>query len=299
MGRKIFYNKKKKGKQESSDSGEESDKSEELAKNSTDEDEEESQDGDDDDVAEEGDDGVSAKDGMADMMSKILNQRTSRSVPVLEKRKTAIMKTIDAERNERSELRRAQAARQMSRTRQLAQPGLSNPEKERALRKLATKGVVALFNAVAEAQRVQRDIDNGDGDLHGSKKDAKAAAVAKVDIKKMSKSNFLDLLTGNDATANQASVNEAGNHSNDSNSDDDRTAPVGSKWEALRDDYIREDAGVLKDFGKSEGDRGEDSEGSADDYLDDVKVGSSTKRISSQVLNKNAEKKQKVGSKGR
>lgn len=261
-----FYTKKKKVVQKDSESDADSVDSASSHSDSEGEDEEE--------------DEVGAKDGMADMMSKILNQKTTKDVPVLEKRKTTIMKSIDAERGERSELKKAQAAKSLIRTRQLSQPGHSNPEKERSLRKLATKGVVALFNAVAEAQRVARDLDNDNmGGSSFTKKEEKKVAMAKVDIKKMSKSNFLDLLTGGESgkkgvgSASAADEDEdAGDHSSDDGLD---PANSRGKWGALRDDYIQEDEGVLRNWNKAEGGglaASSDEEGGGDNYLDDVKV---------------------------
>jgi len=260
-----FYTKKKKVVQKDSESDADSVDSAASHSDSEGEDEEENE--------------VGAKDGMADMMSKILNQKTTKDVPVLEKRKTTIMKSIDAERGERSELKKAQAAKSLIRTRQLSQPGHSNPEKERSLRKLATKGVVALFNAVAEAQRVARDLDNDNtGGSSFTKKEEKKVAMAKVDIKKMSKSNFLDLLTGGEAgKKGVGSASAADEGADDPNSSDDGLDPANSrgKWGALRDDYIQEDEGVLRNWNKAEGGglaASSDEEGGGDNYLDDVKV---------------------------
>jgi len=273
MSNGKFYNKKKKTVKKDSESDEDSAESSPSHSDREEEEEEE------EDSAGAG----SAKDGMADMMSKILNQKTSKDVPVLEKRTTTIMKSIDAERNERTELKKAQAAKSLIRTKQLSQPGHSNPEKERSLRKLATKGVVALFNAVAEAQRVQRDLDEEVGGSSSfTKKEEKAAALAKVDIKKMSKSNFLDLLTGGETGKKAAKSAPADEDEEDEDSDSDGQDPAGrgARWGALRDDYIQEDEGVLRNWNKSEGGAagGSDGEEGGDgEYLDDVKVRSADK----------------------
>ena len=48
----------------------------------------------DDEEAEEGEGGEVGKDGLADMMSRILNQQVVSALPVLSKRKTALMKGI-------------------------------------------------------------------------------------------------------------------------------------------------------------------------------------------------------------
>jgi len=197
---------------------------------------------------------------MADMMAKILNQKTARDVPVLEKRKTAIMKSIDEEREERVQLKKAQQVKAMVRNKQITLPGHSSIEKEKVLRKLATKGVVALFNAVAEAQRMQKDLEDVTeaGDKEGKKE--KTEQLAQVDIKKMSKVNFLDLLTGGTTTTSSAPKAEApvsddeSDHYSDE-SDDNEPGQGDSTWGALRDNYFHEDeegAGKkLKNWDKS------------------------------------------------
>jgi len=306
MSNGKFYNKKKKAVKAKKGSESDEDSAESSPSHADSEEEEEEE---EEEAGEENEAAGSTKDGMADMMSKILNQKTSKVVPVLEKRKTTIMKSIDAERTERAELKKAQAAKSLIRTKQLSQPGHSHPEKERALRKLATKGVVALFNAVAEAQRVQRELDEETaGGSSFTKKEEKAAAMAKVDIKKMSKSNFLDLLTGGQGQGEKktktghasAASREDASEEDEAESDSDGLDPAGSRgrWGALRDDYIPEDEGVLRNWNKDQSDGragggrkgtkagdaaagGSDDEGEGGEYLDDVKVRSSSNSNSS------------------
>eukprot|EP00605_Chrysophyceae_sp_TOSAG23-4_P000235 GSChrysophyteH1.ASY1.ANO1.272.1 assembled CDS len=254
----------------------------------------------------EGDgDDTGQKDGMADMMAKILNQKTNRSVPVLEKRNTAHMKLIDEGREERNMLKKAQAERAKQRNKQLILPGKSKIENERHLRKLATKGVVALFNAVAEAQRIGQEAeDTQDGDKQAKK--AKAEKLASVDIKQMSKDNFLDLLSGGGTSASISNGSQDGFLSKASGLDEDSDGDAASTgdsehgvqdgtWGALRDDYFHENvsgAGRLKDWNDDkEGDVNADSEESADELLENKAIKSTLKRSAGEAPRSRTSKK--------
>ena len=77
------------------DEGKEDEKEpEEREEGDADDDDAEDGDNYDDDEAEEGEGGEEGKDGLADMMSRILNQQVVSALPVLSKRKTALMKGI-------------------------------------------------------------------------------------------------------------------------------------------------------------------------------------------------------------
>ncbi len=266
-------------------------KAEEPVESTSEESEVASDEEDDDDDEEEEEEAREGKmDGMADMMAKILNQKTARDVPVLEKRKTAIMKSIDEEREESAKLKKAQQDKAMVRNKQITLPGHSSIEKEKVLRKLATKGVVALFNAVAEAQRMQKDLEDVTEAGDKVAKVEKAEQLAQVDIKKMSKDNFLDLLTGGTTVAATASKAKtpASDDSDDYSDESDDNAPGNGKggdstWGALKDDYFHEDeegaGSKLKNWDKSiQEDVEVDSEDSdAEEMLENRQIRSSVR----------------------
>ena len=94
----------------------------------------------DDDVsqAEEAEGG----DGLADMMSKILNQQV-RSGPVLAKRKTAMMKEIEETKRESKKGKKTSEEKSREGSKQMVDLSDGNPvsiEFERQLKKLATRG---------------------------------------------------------------------------------------------------------------------------------------------------------------
>lgn len=79
-------------------------------------------------------------DGFADMMSKILNQKTGDKIPVLAKRKTTLMKEAEGSHIDSDRLKRQRAAKKVEKEKQLVVPDLSSADFERQLRKLATRG---------------------------------------------------------------------------------------------------------------------------------------------------------------
>lgn len=100
------------------------------------------------DVEEEDHDEINDNDkadGFADMMSKILNQKTGDKVPVLAKRKTALMKEMEGSHKDADRLKRQRAEKKSEKEKQLVIPDLSSADFERQLRKLATRGGILLL----------------------------------------------------------------------------------------------------------------------------------------------------------
>ena len=109
------------------------------------------------DMEEEEESGGVKRDGLADMMSKILNQNIGDKVPVLAKRKTAMMKEMEGKQGDTDRLKRQRIEKRAEREKQLVVPDHTSADFERQLRKLATRGVVALFNAVAKSKKEAAD----------------------------------------------------------------------------------------------------------------------------------------------
>lgn len=112
-----------------------------------------------------------AVDGFSDAMAKILHQQVPSKVPVLAKRKTPIMRELDAEVEQQQHAKKARMEKQQEKEMHLVKPHVLQADYERQLRKLATKGgdyvkcctcctvmlylfiVIALFNAISTAKR--------------------------------------------------------------------------------------------------------------------------------------------------
>jgi hypothetical protein len=129
-----------------------------------------------------------AASGFGAAMAKILSRElhVAPSVgAVLAKRRTAGEKAMAAVAAETRARRTAAARRRARVAARNAQPGAATLDAERALRRVATKGVVALFNAISKHQRAtEAALDESTG---------RTAAVAAVSGKQ---AGFLGLLQG-------------------------------------------------------------------------------------------------------
>ena len=90
-----------------------------------------------------------------------MGQNVNKSVPVLSKRTTTQMKDIERKKREKGELKEKRLQRIADRDRQLIKPSVLQQDKERQLRRIATRGVVALFNAIVSAKKEAADARAG------------------------------------------------------------------------------------------------------------------------------------------
>ncbi|CAM9151511.1 unnamed protein product [Ectocarpus fasciculatus] len=130
--------------------------------------------------------------GMGDVMARILGQKLDTRVqaPVLAKRKTKTMKEMENASVKRAETRGKSAARRANMTQQFVIPDHTTTDYERQLKKIATRGVVALFNAISKRQN-QGGASSGGGSSNGNNVAATAKATA---VKGASRHAFLDML---------------------------------------------------------------------------------------------------------
>lgn len=192
-------------------------------------------------------------DGLSSVISKIVNQKVTKDIPVLEKRKTTNVQKDEKEREEETPKKKKGkiAASEPEDEATVQARALASLTKERNLKKIATKGVVALFNAIMESKRKEED----DGEDDGGQKEA-GGKVSETDkkkemnesVKKLTKTKFLNLLTGDDQTKN------SGN--------DDEKAKSGASnngWEVLKEDAdFRANQLMLRDWDKDKDDDDDD-----------------------------------------
>ena len=223
------------------------------------------------------------KDGMAEMMSKILNQSVNSSNPVLAKRKTAIMKDMEESKEDHERLKRLRAQRKVDREKQIVIPDAGTADYESQLRKLATRGVVALFNAISTSKREEAEAKSAGA----AKLAEEGKEISRVDVKRMTQANFRELLKGEESAAAAKSGDAIGataptnSSSSGSGAAKPSSAVANSKekeksWSALRDDYLLESSMKLKHWDK-ESDSDED-DGAVDRELDDAPLRSNTTR---------------------
>jgi len=186
--------------------------------------------------------------GMSEVISKLLEQPVSKPNPILAKRKTKMMKDREAQAQERRELAQRQLANKEKKTKGLIAPDPLQAPYERQLKKVATRGVVALFNAIAKHQRGATEGEEGkEGEEGGVKK--------KGDAKTASKAGFLEMLKGSNS-AGKEQKNNTSKATNDG-SDDEQVKP---KWKALDDNFLLAKKGWDQESGsEEEGESAEDS----------------------------------------
>lgn len=257
-------------------------------------DEEEAEEEEDDDEVRE------AASGMANAMARILGTTTSRnkSTPssvVLSKTTTPLQRQAAQEKvrmKQMREKRRANRERNLtalhmplsvatSRTTDGGTSGLVQElEMERTHRRVATRGVVALFNAISQHQQQAKE-----DAMPASKSDAN------TDTKHMTKHGFLDMIKSA-ASKDGSSKKKQGKEKTAEDS-----APAGSKpqWNALKDDYMM--GSKLKDWDKASSEEDDDDDGPVNDnWSDDEAAATKTAAPAAGHTSKNSQKRRKVSS---
>lgn len=227
-------------------------------------------------------------DGLADMMSKILNQKIGDKVPVLAKRKTAMMKEVEGKHEDTERIKRQRIEKRAEREKQLVVPDHTSADFEKQLRKLATRGVVALFNAVAKAKKEAAEKEEAEKVKVEDEADRDIVRPDAMNVKQMSDDSFLDMLKeAPEASASSSSTGGAaadkankGPKGAASSSSGSANGSGGVTWSALRDDYpLSKGQGKGKDKGSSvplkswDQDDSSDDEGPAADGNDEMEGG--------------------------
>ncbi|XP_036996541.2 RRP15-like protein [Artibeus jamaicensis] len=178
---------------------------------------------------------VDANAGWADAMAKILNKKTPTSKPTILVRNRELEKEKEKLRQERLEKRK-----QLDRKREwemlcrVKPDVVKDKETERNLQRIATRGVVQLFNAV---QKHQQNVDEKVKEAGGSvRKRAKL-------ISSVSKKDFISVLRGMDGSAQ-----EPGSTGRGSKAKQTRVKEEGPSWTILRDDFMM--GASMKDWDK-------------------------------------------------
>ncbi|XP_008587424.1 PREDICTED: RRP15-like protein [Galeopterus variegatus] len=140
---------------------------------------------------------VGTNTGWADAMAKILNKKTPKSTP------TILVKNKELEKEkEKLKQERLQKRKQLDKNREwemmcrVKPDVVKDKETERNLQRIATRGVVQLFNAV---QKHQKNVDDKVKEAGGSiRKHAKLMST-------VSKKDFISVLRGMDRSTNEKS----------------------------------------------------------------------------------------------
>jgi len=231
-------------------------KSNENAKQSSDE-EGEAGEGSDEEMEEEGDDEASDEDevdeegntGWADAMAKVLamGKNSEKPVGVLSKAKKDNAKQKDSEGKVLEPL-----ALRKARKRELDSIGRSMPNPlqrnaERTLTKIATRGVVQLFNAVREQQKdMKSQLKQAGGSFRKQEKV----------LKTINKENFINMLSGKATVRSEEPAEKRSRVEREVEEEEEEMEEKEEKqssWSILRDDFML--GAKLKDWDQeSDGD---------------------------------------------
>lgn len=174
--------------------------------------------------------------GWADAMAKILNRKTPKSKPTILIKNKELEKEKEKLKQERLEKRKQlDKKREWEMMCRVKPDVVRDKETERNLQRIATRGVVQLFNAV---QKHQKNVDEKVKEAGGSiRKRAKL-------ISTVSKKDFISVLRGMDGNTNDKSSTGK----NPKAKQTEVKSEGGPGWTILRDDFMM--GASMKDWDK-------------------------------------------------
>ncbi|XP_007471920.1 PREDICTED: RRP15-like protein isoform X1 [Lipotes vexillifer] len=174
--------------------------------------------------------------GWADAMAKILNKKTPKSKPTILVRNKELKKEKEKLKQERLEKRKQlDKKREWEMMCRVKPDVVKDKETERNLQRIATRGVVQLFNAV---QKHQKNVDEKVKEAGGSiRKRAKL-------ISTVSKKDFISVLRGMDGSTNEKSLTGKNSKAKQT----EAKSEEGPGWAILRDNFMM--GASMKDWDK-------------------------------------------------
>jgi hypothetical protein len=186
----------------------------------------------DDDQSDDDEDteGVELSSGMANAMTRILcsNQKQGPSV-VLSKTKTPLQVMTEKEKKQQTEFSEKVRRNREKRLSAMVIPEISarEIERERTHRRIATRGIVALFNAIAKHQQQQTNATT-------TTTTSSEEIASKKKETKLTKTAFLEKIKQTAVNRNK-SLDERNTITAKKN---ETVTTKESKWNALKDDYM-------------------------------------------------------------
>uniref|UniRef100_A0A8C6D794 RRP15-like protein n=1 Tax=Moschus moschiferus TaxID=68415 RepID=A0A8C6D794_MOSMO len=179
---------------------------------------------------------VGTNAGWADAMARVLSKKIPESKPTILVRNKELEKEKEKLKQERLEKRKQlDKKREWEMMCRVKPDVVKDKETERNLQRIATRGVVQLFNAV---QKHQKNVDEKVKEAGGSiRKRAKL-------ISSVSKKDFISVLRGMDGSASEK--NSAGKNSKAKQTE--VKSEEGPGWTILRDDFMM--GASMKDWDK-------------------------------------------------
>ncbi|XP_064623022.1 RRP15-like protein isoform X2 [Lineus longissimus] len=187
------------------------------------------------------------KAGLADVLAKILTKKTAQSNVILSKGKSdrLIQKDRSKKKSEEEGADQNESSFQIKTAKQMkkqlweemgrVKPDITKKEHERNLQRIATRGVVQLFNAVKKQQKLIED----------RLKEAGSTTKKSKVLSSMTKGAFLDVLK-NTHTAEDKKSEKPGQTFSKVNLNSGDEKPT---WSVLRDDFMM--SAKMKDWDKN------------------------------------------------
>lgn len=219
----------------------------------------------------DGGNGEIERDGLADVISKIVGQSVSKTgtaaLPILAKRKTTNVKAgsdSDDEEERKSKVRKRKkvasiktSGREVDLSVALSGDRIT---KERSLRKIATKGVLALFNAIVKSKREgeqeEEALKNGSKLARKTMRADKDKLKRKMieNVKAMTKDNYDKLIQNDLSSKSQTDLENISGNGDDSDGEESQKKGDAKGWSVLQDDdmVLKNTTLSLKDWDKDE-----------------------------------------------
>nr|XP_025748065.1 RRP15-like protein isoform X1 [Callorhinus ursinus] len=189
--------------------------------------------------------------GWADAMAKILNKKTPKSKPTILVKNRELEKEKEKLKQERLEKRKQlDKKREWEMMCRVKPDVVKDKETERNLQRIATRGVVQLFNAV---QKHQKNVDEKVKEA-GSSIRKRAKLISTV-----SKKDFISVLRGMDASTSEKSSTGRNLKAKQT----EMKSEEGPGWTVLRDDFMM--GASMKDWDRESDGAGNGEPGSGSD----------------------------------
>lgn len=173
--------------------------------------------------------------GWADAMAKILNKKTPKSKPTILVKNKELEKEKEKLKQERQERRKQlDKKREWEMMCRVKPDVVKDKDAERNLQRIATRGVVQLFNAV---QKHQKNVDEKVKEA-GSSMRKRAKLISTV-----SKKDFISVLRGVDGSTGEKSLTGRSSEAKQT-----EVREEGPGWTILRDDFMM--GASMKDWDK-------------------------------------------------
>ncbi|NXL13781.1 RRP15 protein, partial [Setophaga kirtlandii] len=193
--------------------------------------------------------------GWADAMAKVLNKKIPQNKSTILAKNKSLEKEREKKKQERQEKKmRLDKKREWEMMCRVKPDVVKDREKERNLQRIATRGVVQLFNAVRTHQKkMEEEVKKAGG---SERKRAKL-------MSSVSKRDFIDVLRNMEGTkgaknpAGKATISKEG----------EVKSEEGPEWNILRDDFMM--GASMKDWDKESDGEGNSEEGSGLKQEDD------------------------------